>query len=75
MDQGYEARGVFLDITKALDKVSNKGLIHQLRENGRNDPLLNVIKDFLSSRKQRVVLNGQHSSWIPKDLYLDHFFS
>ena len=26
--------------------------------------LLNVITDFLYQRKQRVVLNGQHSSWI-----------
>ena len=25
--------------------------------------LLNVITDFLYNRKQRVVLNGQHSSW------------
>ena len=25
--------------------------------------LLNIIKDFLDSRKQRVVLNGQYSSW------------
>ena len=25
--------------------------------------LLLLLKDFLESRKQRVVLNGQHSSW------------
>ena len=26
--------------------------------------LLRLIKDFLSNRKQRVVLNGQCSSWM-----------
>ena len=63
MDQGYEVRGVFLDISKTFDKVWHKGLLHKIKENGINGPLLNVLEDSLSSRKQRVVLNGQHSSW------------
>ena len=29
--------------------------------------LLNVITDFLNQRKERVVLNGQHSSWTDVD--------
>ena len=56
-------RGVFLDISKAFDKVWHKGLLHKLKENGINGPLLDVLEDFLCSRKQRVVLNGQQSSW------------
>ena len=32
-------------------------------QNGISGNLLNVITDFLYQRKQRVVLNGQHSSW------------
>ena len=63
MDLGYEVRGVFLDISKALDKVWHDGLLHKLKENGIKGPMLNVLKDFLCSRKQRVVLDGQHSSW------------
>ena len=55
--------GVFFDISKAFEKVWHKGLLHKLKENSINGPLLNVLEDFLSSRKQRVVLNGQHSSW------------
>ena len=63
MDQGYEVRGVFLDISIAFDKVWYRGLLHKLKENLIDGPLLNVLEDLLSSRKQIVVLNGQHSSW------------
>ena len=63
LDQGYEVRGVFLDISKAFDKVWHKGLLYKLEQNGIKGLLLTILKDFLKSRKQRVVLNGQHSSW------------
>ena len=63
LDQGCEVRGVFLDISKAFDKVCDKGLIHKLEQNGIGGPLLKILTDFLKSWKQRAVLNGQHSSW------------
>ena len=62
-DDGYEVRGVFLDILKAIDKVWHDGLIFKLQENGISGNLLNVLKNFLTNRKQSVVLNGQSSSW------------
>ena len=62
-DAGYEVRGVFLDISKAFDKVWHEGRIFKLKQNGISRKLLNLIKDFLKNRKQRVVLNGQFSSW------------
>ena len=34
-----------------------------LKQNGISVNLLNGITDFLYQRKQRVVLNEQHSSW------------
>ena len=39
------------------------GLIFKLQENGISGKLLLLLKDFLKSRKQRVILNGPHSSW------------
>ena len=62
IDNGYEARGVFIDIFKASDKVWHKGLKYKLIQNGISGKLLNLIIDFLSNRKQRVVLNGKYSS-------------
>ena len=65
-DACYEVRGVFLDISKAFDKVWHEGLIFKLKQNGISGKL-NLIKDFLKNRKQRVVLNGQFSSWADVD--------
>ena len=62
-DNRYEVRGVLLHISKASDKVWHKGLIYKLKQNGISGKLLNLIIDFLSNRKQRVVLNGKYSSW------------
>ena len=56
-------RGVVLDISKAFDKVWYKSLIYKLKQNGIPAKLLNLIIDFLSNRKQRVVLNGNNFSW------------
>ena len=60
-DDGYEVRGVFLDISKAFDKVWRNGLIYKLKQNRVSGDLLNLIIDFLDARKQRLALNGQYS--------------
>ena len=57
LDDGFKVKGVFRDISKAFDKVWHEGLIYKLKQNGIYGKLLNIIKDFLDSRKQRVVLN------------------
>ena len=63
-DKGLDVRGVFLDISKAFDKVWHAGLIYKLKRNGIKNNMLEIISDFLDSRMQRVVLNGQTSHWI-----------
>ena len=64
IDDGYEVRGVFLDISKAFDKVWHNGLIYKLKQKGVSCNLLNSLINFLDTRKQRAVLNGQYSSWV-----------
>ena len=54
-----ETGGVFLDISKAFDRVWHVGLLYKLKSYGISGPLLILIKSFLSNRFQRVVLNGQ----------------
>ena len=56
-------RSVFLDISKAFDKVRHKGLLFKLSQNGISANLSNLLSSFLTDRKQRVLLNGQTSEW------------
>ena len=49
-DDGYEIRSVFLDISKAFDKVWHQGLHYKLRQNGISGELLNILTDFLDNR-------------------------
>ena len=57
-DDGYEVQVVFLDISKAFDKVWHQGLHCKLRQNGISGELLNILTNFLDNRTQRVILNG-----------------
>ena len=63
LDKEKEVRVIFLDISKAFDKVWHKGLLHKLQLSGISGQLLAWLKDYLSNRRQRVVINGQNSKW------------
>ena len=54
---------IFFDISKAFDKVWHKGLIFKLRQIGGRGSLLSFFENYLDHRKQRVVVNGKHSSY------------
>ena len=60
-----ESHGVFLDMSKAFDKVWHEGLVFKLKSMGICDDLFDFIGSFLENRFQRVVLNGQTSEWLP----------
>ena len=51
LDKGLEVRGVFLDISKAFDKVWHEGLIYKLQQKGISGELMNILIDFLNDRK------------------------
>ena len=61
--KSLEIRAVFLDISKAFDKVWHDGLIFKLKQNGVSGSLLMFFQNYLNNRKQRVVLNGSYSSY------------
>ena len=60
-----EVRGIFLDISKAFDRIWHEGLIYKLQSSEISGLPLKCIESFLSNRFQRVLLNGQSSSWSP----------
>ena len=56
-------RSVFLDISKAFDKVWHEGLIFKLNSYSIEGELLSLLKNYPQNREQRVVLNDQTSGW------------
>ena len=63
MDEQKEIRVIFFDITKAFDRVWHEGLLSKLQKAGVSGPLLLWFRNYLCNREQRVVINGQNSSW------------
>ena len=57
-----DVRSIFLDLSKAFDRVWHDRLIYKINRIGITGNSLNLIESFLSNRFQRVVLNGQSSS-------------
>ena len=58
----HETRAIFLDISKAFNRVWDDGLLFKLKSNGIDGLLYFLIEDFLSERFQCVVSNGKKSS-------------
>ena len=56
---------IIMDFAKAFDKVPHNRLIQKLNRYGISGPLNIWIQNFLSGRTQRVVCDGEQSSWAP----------
>ena len=63
VDQGDAVDLVYLDFSKAFDKVSHQKLILKLKSHGISGCVLKWIEAWLSGRRQRVVINGKCSGW------------
>ena len=63
LDSGKEVRVIFCDISKAFDRVWHAGLVHKLQAAGISGNFLHWLINYLSNRKQRVVLPGVQSKW------------
>ena len=53
---------IYLDYAKAFDTVPHERLLQQISSFGLSDNCLLWIRNFLTGRKQRVVVNGAFSS-------------
>lgn len=65
MEDGHEMGAVFFDLTKAFDSVPHRQLICKLRAIGLDDYLVSWISNYLTNRRQSVVLNGETSDLLP----------
>jgi hypothetical protein len=63
LDEGKEVRVIFYDISKAFDRVWHQGLLKKLESIGIRGSLLDWVQNYLSGRKQRVVIKNVSSDW------------
>ena len=63
MDEGSPVDVFYLDFQKALIKVSHQRLILKLKSHGMGNSIINLIEQWLTDRKQRVIVGGEVSSW------------
>ena len=62
IDSGHDVCAIFLDVSKAFNKVWHQGLIFKLKQIDICDNLLLLLIHYLDSRSQKVVLNETSSS-------------
>ncbi|KAK4826301.1 hypothetical protein QYF61_007148 [Mycteria americana] len=63
VDEGKAVDVVYLDFSKAFDRVSHSILLEKLAAHGLDGCTLRWVKNWLDGRAQRVVVNGVYSSW------------
>jgi hypothetical protein len=63
---------IYLDMSKAFDKVSHKRLLLRLREFGFGGNILNWFRSYLQDRRQQTTIlsatssPSQVTSWVPQ---------
>ncbi len=62
IDQGYPVDVIYLDFSKAFNKVSHQHLMNMIEARGISGAVSKWIKAWLNDRKQRVVVKGKKSN-------------
>ena len=63
LDEGQPVDVLYLDFSKAFDKVPHQRLIQKLKTYNFSKELIAWIAKWLEDRKQRVLINGTYSEW------------
>ena len=69
-DENYD--NIYLDFSKAFDKVPHERLLNKFRAHGINEKVHRWIGSWLSDRQQRVTINdsksklGMVTRWVPQ---------
>ena len=63
LDQGYSVDVIYLDFQNTFDSVPHQRLLKKIYGYGIRGNLYSWIEDFLTYRRQRVVMNSAKSEW------------
>jgi len=64
LDENKPVDIVYLDFSKAFDKVSHVRLIKKLEAHGIGGQILEWIRSWLKNRRQKVIVEGEGSKWV-----------
>ena len=64
-DVGMEFYIVLFDFSASFNRVSHSGFLFKLKSICVGGSVLSICRDFLSNSRQRVVVDGATSEWIP----------
>lgn len=64
LNRGFSAIMIYLDFAKAFDKVDHNAVLYKLPSFGFPNLIINWVQNFLSNRKQRVIVGSVYSSLI-----------
>ena len=63
IDVGSPVNIIYLDFQKAFDKVPHQRLLLKLKAHGIGNSITDWIEQWLTDRRQRVVVDGEVSNW------------
>ena len=63
IDVGSPVDIIYLDFQKAFDKVPHQRLLLKLKAHGIGDSITDWMEQWLTDRRQRVVVDGEVSNW------------
>ena len=63
IDVGSPVDIIYVDFQKAFDKVPHQRLLPKLKAHGIGDSITDWIEQWLTDRRQRVVVDGEVSNW------------
>ena len=68
LDKGNIAINIYLDLPKAFDALDHSILLHKLNHYGINGAAFQLLKCYLSNRKQYVHIASSRSKYTPIEL-------
>ena len=63
IDEGSPVDIIYLYFQKAFDKVQHQRLLLKLKAHAIRDGIFDWIEQWLTDRRQRVVVDGEVSNW------------
>ena len=65
LENGQQIDAIIMDFAKAFDKVAHNRLLLKLKQYGIDGQTHRWVKDFVTGRSQRVIVNRVHSTSVP----------